>query len=85
MASHIQAALGTGFNTHSLSIGGASTMASAGIPNSTIMILGRWSSNAYQRYLRLPDSVVVRTSSIMGRTSLVSKKWDSNKLCSSKL
>ena len=45
-------------NTHSFRIGGASTMASAGIPDSTIMIMGRWSSNAYQKYLRLSDSLI---------------------------
>ena len=45
-------------NTHSLRIGGASAAAAAGIADSQIMILGRWSSNAYQRYLFLSDSAV---------------------------
>ena len=39
-------------NTHSFRIGGASAAASAGIPDSVIQILGRWSSDAYKRYLR---------------------------------
>ena len=46
-------------NTHSFRIGGATAAASAGIANSTIQILGRWSSDAYRQYLRLPDSVIV--------------------------
>ena len=70
------------FNTHSLRIGGASTLASAGIPDSAIMILGRWSSNAFQRYLRFSNKDICRTSNIMARTLLVCKKWDTNALCS---
>ena len=42
-------------NTHSFRIGGASAAASAGIPDSQTQILGRWSSDAYRRYLRLSD------------------------------
>ena len=65
-------------NTHSFRIGGASTMASAGIPDSTIMIMGRWSSNAYQQYLRLSDSLIHRTAQTTSRTLLLSKAWDSD-------
>ena len=45
-------------NTHSFRIGGASAAASAGIPDCQIQVIGRWSSNAFVRYLRLPDSFV---------------------------
>ena len=65
-------------NTHSLRIGGASTMASAGVPDSTIMILGRWTSNAYQRYLRMSDATICSTSKLMSETFLIHKPWDSD-------
>lgn len=67
-------------NTHSLRIGGATTMASAGIPDSTIMILGRWSSNAYQLYLRMSDSLIRNTTHKMSITTLITKDWDSDVL-----
>ena len=55
-------------NTHSFRIGGASAAASAGIPDSVIQILGRWSSDAYKRYLRLADCTIkdvsMRVSSV---------------------
>ena len=41
----------TNINTHSFRIGGASAASSAGIPDNTIQILGRWTSDAYKRYL----------------------------------
>ena len=45
-------------DTHSLRIGGASAAAAAGIPDSRIRLLGRWSSDAYRQYLRLSDTTV---------------------------
>lgn len=54
-------------NTHSFRIGGASAAAAAGIPDSTIQILGRWSSEAYKLYLRLPESTFCEASSKMAR------------------
>lgn len=42
-------------NTHSFRIGGASCAAAAGISNSTIQILGRWSSSAFRDYLRFSN------------------------------
>jgi hypothetical protein len=42
-------------NTHSLRIGAASEAAEKGIPDATIMKLGRWKSFAFTRYLRLGD------------------------------
>ena len=55
-------------NTHSFRIGGASAAAAAGIPDSTIQTLGRWSSDAFRRYLRLSDTTV---SSITERMSSI--------------
>jgi hypothetical protein len=41
------------YGCHSLRAGGATTLALLGYPDSTIKILGRWKSVAYQRYVRL--------------------------------
>ena len=52
-------------NTHSFYIGGASTAASVGTPDSAIQILGRWSSNALRRYLQFPDDTIAEFSQRM--------------------
>ena len=44
-------------NTHSFRIGGAA--AAAGIQDSAIQLLGRWSGDAYCRYLHLSDYTVI--------------------------
>ena len=41
------------FRTHSFRIGAASWLASKGVDNQTIKKLGRWSSNAFTKYIRL--------------------------------
>lgn len=48
----------TNLNTHSFRIGGASAAHAAGVPDSTIQALGRWASDAFRAYLRLPDSTI---------------------------
>ena len=65
-----------GFNTHSLRIGGASAAAAAGIPDSQIQIFGRWSSNAYQRYIHLSDATIADFCTRMSRTSDRGQPWD---------
>ena len=47
-----------GLNTHSFRIGGASAAASAGVPDSVIKIMGRWSSDCYRRYLHVTNGVI---------------------------
>ena len=41
------------FSGHSFRIGAASTAASRGLQDHTVQLLGRWSSQAYQSYIRI--------------------------------
>ena len=43
---------GKDFNGHSFRIGAATSASQAGVPETTIKILGRWNSLAYQQYIR---------------------------------
>lgn len=54
-----RALVGAGINPsrykgHSFRIGATTTAAAAGIPDSTIQMLGRWSSQAFRSYIRTP-------------------------------
>ena len=40
------------YNTHSFRVGKASDMAVAGVPEAVIRKAGRWSSDAFKRYIR---------------------------------
>jgi len=42
-----------GFSSHSFRIGAATSLAMEGVPESRIMQLGRWKSNAYKGYIRI--------------------------------
>ena len=69
-------------NTHSFRIGGASAAASTGVPDSTIQIFGRWSSDAYRRYLCISNETVSDISSRLSRVVSYSRFWDSD-VCAS--
>ena len=70
LSGYLQAALPSlNLNTHSFRIGGASAAAAMGIPDSTIQILGRWASNAYRTYPRLPDSTIQHACVQMAQSS----------------
>lgn len=55
------------YSGHSLRIGAASSAASAGVSSDLIKVLGRWSSDAYQRYIRLPSSTVADAFCLISR------------------
>ena len=65
----------TSINTHSFRIGGASLAASNGIPDSTIQILGRWSSDAFLRYLHYDDRAIQAFYRQMSRSNSLNTVW----------
>ena len=47
---------------HTYRIGATTTAASVGLPPWLIKTLGRWTSDCYERYIRLPDSLLSEVS-----------------------
>ena len=50
----------THYNTHSFRIGAATTAKQANMPDTSIQMLGRWKSNAYQIYIKTPSQELAR-------------------------
>ena len=52
----------TSMSSHSFRIGAASTAAAAGFPRWLIQALGRWTSNCYRDYIRIPHTTLQTVS-----------------------
>ena len=53
------------YNSHSFRIGAATTAMQAKIPETHIQMLGRWRSDAYQRYIKTPPSELAKLSKML--------------------
>ncbi|KAK3698551.1 hypothetical protein QZH41_014483, partial [Actinostola sp. cb2023] len=53
------------YSSHSFRIGAATVAARNGIPDHLIQSLGRWSSNAYQLYIRTPSEALANLSQLL--------------------
>ena len=61
-------------STHSCRIGGASALATQGVPDSIIMLTGRWKSLAFLDYLRLGAPAVRKTLAHLQDVSILTLK-----------
>ena len=70
-------------HSHSFRIGAASLLCSIGLPDSVIQILGRWTSDAFRRYIHLTDPFIVNTARSMTSADLsIDRVWVADTACS---
>ena len=58
-----------GYSGHSFRIGAATAASQAGVPDSVIQALGRWSSSAFLQYIRTPREQLAQYTSALTRRS----------------
>lgn len=58
----------TDMSSHSFRIGAATTAAAAGCPRWLIQTLGRWTSNCFKDYIRVPKETLARVSNSLATT-----------------
>ena len=56
-------------SSHSFRIGAATIAAAAGFPRWLIQALGRWSSNCYKEYIRIPQTTLCNVSDALAHTN----------------
>ena len=58
------------FTSHSLRIGAASEASKAGFPDSLVQVLGRWASDSFKLYIRIPRDTLTNSARCICRGSL---------------
>ena len=57
-------------SSHSFRIGAATTAAAAGCPRWLIQSLGRWTSNCYRDYIRIPQTTIEKVSNSLSKQQI---------------